>query len=91
MSSSASTDLLPLRKGTNPTLVTIAEVGHLVLLSRPKPAALPANDVVLAVALLKRNKTMAKTYRDFAIDQMIATVEEAMSRAIDWWGSCQHR
>jgi hypothetical protein len=29
---------------------------------------------------------MSKTYRDVAIDQMIATVEEAMSRAIDWWG-----
>ena len=29
---------------------------------------------------------MAKTYRDVAIDQMIATVEEAMSHAIDWWG-----
>jgi hypothetical protein len=29
---------------------------------------------------------MAKTYRDVAIEQMIATVEEAMSRAIDWWG-----
>jgi hypothetical protein len=29
---------------------------------------------------------MAKTYRDVAIGQMIATVEEAMSRAIDWWG-----
>jgi hypothetical protein len=29
---------------------------------------------------------MAKTYRDVAIDQMIATVEEAMSRVIDWWG-----
>jgi hypothetical protein len=27
---------------------------------------------------------MAKTYPDVAIDQMIATVEEAMSRAIDW-------
>jgi hypothetical protein len=26
---------------------------------------------------------MAKTYRDVAIDQMIATVEEAMSRVID--------
>jgi hypothetical protein len=34
----------------------------------------------------ERSKTMAKTYRDVAIDQMIATVEEAMSRAIDWWG-----
>ena len=31
--------------------------------------------------------TMAKTYRDVAIDQMIATVEEAMSYAIDWWGT----
>jgi hypothetical protein len=30
--------------------------------------------------------TMAKTYRDVAIEQMIATVEEAMSRVIDWWG-----
>jgi hypothetical protein len=30
---------------------------------------------------------MAQTYRDVAIDQMIATVEEAMSHAIDWWGN----
>ncbi len=29
---------------------------------------------------------MAKTYRDVAIEQMIATVEEAMSRVIDWCG-----
>ena len=29
---------------------------------------------------------MAKTYRDVAIEQMIATVEEAMSRVVDWWG-----
>jgi hypothetical protein len=29
---------------------------------------------------------MAQTYRDVAVDQMIATVEEAMSHAIDWWG-----
>ena len=27
-----------------------------------------------------------QTYRDVAIEQMIATVEEAMSQAIDWWG-----
>ncbi len=32
------------------------------------------------------NMTMTKTYRDVAIEQMIATVEEAMSRVIDWWG-----
>ena len=30
---------------------------------------------------------MAKTYRDVAIDQMIATAEQAMSHAIDWWGN----
>ena len=29
---------------------------------------------------------MAKTYRDVAIEQMILTFEEAMSRTIDWWG-----
>jgi len=27
-----------------------------------------------------------QTYRDVAIEQMIATVEEAMSQVIDWWG-----
>jgi len=29
---------------------------------------------------------MAQIYRDVAINQMIATTEEAMSHAIDWWG-----
>jgi Ribonuclease G/E len=29
---------------------------------------------------------MAKTYRDVAIEQMIATVEEAMSQVLDHWG-----
>ena len=29
---------------------------------------------------------MARTYRDVAIEDMIRTVEEAMSRVIDWWG-----
>jgi hypothetical protein len=29
---------------------------------------------------------MPKIYRDVAIEQMIATVEEAMSRVIDWYG-----
>jgi hypothetical protein len=33
---------------------------------------------------------MAKTYRDVAIEQMILTIEEAMSRTIDWWGNCRH-
>ena len=29
---------------------------------------------------------MARTYRDVAIEDMLQTVEEAMSRVIDWWG-----
>ena len=29
---------------------------------------------------------MAKTYRDVAIEDMLQTVEAAMSQAIDWWG-----
>jgi hypothetical protein len=29
---------------------------------------------------------MARTYREIAIENMVRTVEEAMSRAIDWWG-----
>jgi hypothetical protein len=30
---------------------------------------------------------MARTYREIAIEQMLGTVEEAMSQAIDWWGN----
>ena len=29
---------------------------------------------------------MEQTYRDVAVEQIIATVEEAMSQVIDWWG-----
>ncbi len=29
---------------------------------------------------------MARTYRDIAIEDMLRTVEEAMSGVIDWWG-----
>ena len=29
---------------------------------------------------------MVRTYREIATEQMLRTVEEAMSRAIDWWG-----
>jgi hypothetical protein len=29
---------------------------------------------------------MAITYREIAIEDMLRTVEEAMSRVIDWWG-----
>jgi len=31
-------------------------------------------------------RAMARTYREVAIDDMLRTVEEAMSRVIDWWG-----
>ena len=33
-----------------------------------------------------RGKTIVKTYRDVAIEQMIVTVEEAMSQVLDHWG-----
>jgi len=29
---------------------------------------------------------MASTYREIAMEEMVRTVEEAMSSAIDWWG-----
>jgi len=29
---------------------------------------------------------MARTYRDIAIEEMLGTVEEAMSQVIGWWG-----
>jgi hypothetical protein len=29
---------------------------------------------------------MAGTYRETAIEEMLGTVEEAMSQVIDWWG-----
>lgn len=29
---------------------------------------------------------MARTHREVAIEEMLKTVEEAMSQAIDWWG-----
>ena len=29
---------------------------------------------------------MTRTYRDIAIEQMLRTVEEAMSQAVNWWG-----
>jgi hypothetical protein len=41
---------------------------------------------VLAGIAGKRRQVMARTYREIAIEQMLQTVEEAMSQAIDWWG-----
>jgi len=32
------------------------------------------------------DNAMAKIYREIAIEEMILTVEEAMSRILDWWG-----
>ncbi len=29
---------------------------------------------------------MARTYREIAIEDMLKTVEEAMSQVTDWWG-----
>jgi hypothetical protein len=29
---------------------------------------------------------MARTYRDIAVEEMLGTVEEAMSQVIGWWG-----
>jgi hypothetical protein len=29
---------------------------------------------------------MARTYREVAIEEMLLTVEEAMSEVINWWG-----
>jgi hypothetical protein len=29
---------------------------------------------------------MTKLYRDVVLEDMVLTVEEAMSRVIDWWG-----
>ena len=29
---------------------------------------------------------MARTYRDIAVEEMLGTVEEAISQVIDWWG-----
>ena len=29
---------------------------------------------------------MARTYREIAIEDMVLTVEEAMSCVLDWWG-----
>ena len=29
---------------------------------------------------------MTRTYREIAIEEMVRTVEEAMSQVIDWWG-----
>jgi hypothetical protein len=32
------------------------------------------------------DSAMVRTYREIAIEEMLGTVEEAMSQVIDWWG-----
>src|SRR5262249_27739631 len=32
------------------------------------------------------DSAMPKTYREIAIEEMLGTVQEAMSQVIDWWG-----
>jgi hypothetical protein len=32
------------------------------------------------------DSAVARTYREIAMEDMLRTVEEAMSRVIDWWG-----
>jgi hypothetical protein len=34
---------------------------------------------------------MARIYREIVVEQMIRTVEEAMSRVIDWWETYHRR
>jgi hypothetical protein len=34
----------------------------------------------------KAGSAMAITYREIAIEEMLGTVTEAMSQAINWWG-----
>ena len=34
---------------------------------------------------------MARTYGEIAIEDMVLTVEEAMSCVLDWWGTCRRR
>jgi hypothetical protein len=31
-------------------------------------------------------RVMARTYRDIAIEDMLQTIEDAMSSVIEWWG-----
>ena len=39
-----------------------------------------------AYLLEEGGDTMARTYREVAIEEMLGTVQEAMSRVVNWWG-----
>jgi hypothetical protein len=38
------------------------------------------------MSLVGGNSAMARTYREIAIEDMLRTIEEAMSRVTGWWG-----
>jgi hypothetical protein len=46
----------------------------------------PVRDDQRAVARPRGDSAMARTYRDIAMEEMLGTVEEAMSQVIDCWG-----
>jgi hypothetical protein len=46
------------------------------------PGGLPS----LNSAGRRGGNAMARTYREIAIEEMLRTVEEAMSQVINWWG-----
>jgi hypothetical protein len=55
-----------------------------------KPAKLLAVFVVdtseMELTMPLGTESMAKTYRDIAIEEMVETIEEAMSQVLEWWG-----
>jgi len=53
-----------------------------------KPTVIAASSGVLSGLSAERRggNAMTRTYRDIAIEQMLRTVEEAMSQAVNWWG-----
>ena len=38
------------------------------------------------IVMRRGGGAMATTYREIAIEEMLQTVEQAMSQAINWWG-----
>jgi hypothetical protein len=46
----------------------------------------PRQKSSMTVPEKRGDSAMARTYREVAIEEMLGTVEKAMSQAIDWWG-----
>src|SRR5262245_54034933 len=54
---------------------------------RPVRSTTPCTSVLSGLSAERRgDSAMARTYREIAIQEMLRTVEEAMSQAINWWG-----